>query len=65
LNLTNLELISRDGSSTGSLLIKMAAAAILNFEKRLPLLHHSTDLHQTYLKHWDFDLKHIHYTENA
>jgi len=33
LRITNWEFISRDGGSTGRVLFKMAAAAILDFEK--------------------------------
>jgi len=33
-----MDFISRDGGSTGSVLFKMAAAGILDFEKLLPFL---------------------------
>jgi len=38
LKIKNKEFISRDGGSTGSVLFKMAAAAILDFEKLLVVL---------------------------
>jgi len=37
----------------------MAASAILDFEKLLPLLYYLTDRHQNLWKRWDFDLEHI------
>jgi len=42
----------------------MVADTILDFEKALPFLF-STFIHQTQWKHWDFDLEHIYWTENA
>jgi len=39
MTITNKEFISRDGGSTGSVLFKMAAAAILDFVKLLPFLY--------------------------
>jgi len=46
LKITNKKFISRDGGSTGSVLLKMAAAAILDFKTMLPFLCYLANLHQ-------------------
>ena len=46
LEVTNQEFLSHTGGSTGSVFSKMAAAAIFNFENRLPFLYYQINSHQ-------------------
>ena len=57
LEVTNQEFLSHNGGSTGRVIFKMAAAAILNFENWLPFHYYWTNRHQIWLECWESDIE--------
>ena len=64
MKVTYQEFLSHNGGLTGSVFSKMAAA-ILNFENRLPFHYYWTDPHQIWWECWTFDIYRNYCIENA